>query len=234
MATQTRPSAVLWDYDGTLLDTEPVWIRSEIAVMASYGADWTYEQGVKICGVSASTSSKILLDTAAGQLGRRPDVDPEHFWSQVSSAVQQYVEEQGPPWRPGAQELVHALFELDVPMALVSASPRSLLEAGLNQMTPDLFSTVISGPEMPRSKPAPDSYLMAADRLDVDPHECIVIEDSVSGVTAGRAAGAVVIAVPCMHPLPTATGQVNLDSLAGITPADLTRIWHQVRGLPHA
>lgn len=226
-----RPSAVLWDYDGTLLDTEPVWIDSEIIVMASYGALWTHEQGVTLCGTSASKSAEILLDAVAAQLGRRPDVHPQYFWSQISAGVRRHVEEEGPPWRPGAQELLHALADLDVPMAVVSASPKDLLDAGINQMTPGLFSTVISGPEMPRSKPAPDSYLMAADRLGVDPFDCIVVEDSLPGITAGRAAGAVVVAVPCMHPLPTATGQVNLDSLAGLTPQDLSRIWHDVRGL---
>lgn len=228
-----KPSAVLWDFDGTLLDTEEVWITSEIAVMASYGAVWTREQGVLMCGTAAGESTEILLEEAAAQLGQRPDVVPDSFWAQVSDGVIRHVEQDGLPWRPGARELLHALADQDVPMAVVSASPMELLDAGLNQMTPGLFATVISGPEMPRSKPAPDSYLMAAERLGVDPRDCVVIEDSMPGVTAGRAAGAVVVAVPCMHPLPTAPGQVNLDSLAGLTPGDLRRIWHQVRAGLH-
>ena len=230
MATETRPSAVLWDFDGTMLDTEKVWIASEIQVMADYGAQWTYERGLALCGSAAAVSSRLLHDEITAQLGRPPKESPESLWARVYLRVKRYLEDEGLPWLPGARELVESLSELDVPMAVVSASPPDLIGAGLDQMPAHWFRTVVSGPEMPRGKPAPDSYLMAADRLGVPSPDCIVIEDSVPGTTAGRAAGAVVIAVPCMHPLPTAEGQVNLDSLAGLGPEDLTRIWYEVRG----
>lgn len=230
MATETKPTAVLWDYDGTLLETEEVWITSEIEVMRSIGVVWTYEQGLQMCGASSSITVTTMLDVAEEQLGRRPDVHPEVFFEQVYRGVAQHIQTGELPWRPGALELLEGLNDRGVPMAVVSASPPDLLQAGLRRMPGGLFATAISGPEMPRSKPAPDGYLMAADRLGVDPYDCIVIEDSIPGTTAGRAAGAVVIAVPCMTPLPTAAGQVNIDTLAGLGPDDLTRIWHHVRG----
>ena len=147
----------------------------------------------------------------------------------MSGRVQQHLETNGPPWLPGDKELVSEISAAGVPMALVSSSPPELLHAGLQHMPVGLFQTVVSGPEMPRGKPAPDAYLLAADRLGVDAADCVVIEDSVPGAASGRAAGAVVIGVPCMHPLPDAPVQINLGSLAGLTLGDLTRIWHEVR-----
>ncbi len=224
-----KPSAVLWDFDGTMVNTEVVWIASEIEVMRRYGVVWTYEQGIEMCGSAAPVTTRTLLDEAARQLGQPLDVVPEQFWAQVSGRVQQHLETNGPPWLPGAKELVSEISAAGVPMALASSSPPELLHAGLQHMPVGLFQTVVSGPEMPRGKPAPDAYLLAADRLGVDAADCVVIEDSVPGAASGRAAGAVVIGVPCMHPLPDAPGQINLGSLAGLTLGDLTRIWHEVR-----
>ena len=147
----------------------------------------------------------------------------------MPEGVLRHLETMGPPWRPGVPELLADLSNRGVPMAVVSASPPELLNAGLQQLPDGFFSTVVSGPEMPRGKPAPDAYLMAAERLGVETFDCIVVEDSVPGTAAGRASGAVVIAVPAMLPLPTAPGQVNLDTLAGLTVDDMSRIWHEVR-----
>lgn len=229
VAISIKPSAVLWDFDGTMVNTEVVWIASEIAVMSRYGVQWTYEQGAAGCGSAASDAIRMLLGEAARQLGEPLDVEPDAFWAEVAGNVQHHLETQGPPWLPGARELLTELSDAGVPMALVSSSPPDLLNAGLQHMPRGLFATVVSGPEMPRGKPAPDSYLMAAERLGVEAADCVVIEDSLPGTAAGRASGAVVVAVPCMHPLPTAAGQVNLESLAGLTRVGLSQIWHEVR-----
>lgn len=224
-----RPSAVLWDFDGTLVDTEEVWIQTEIEVMARYGVAWSYEQGVALCGASGPATMRAMLAEASVQLGEPLHVEPDEFWSQIADDVRHHLETKGPPWLPGVQELVAELSARNTPMAVVSASPPELLDAGLRHLPPGTFSTVVSGPEMPRGKPAPDAYLMAAERLGIAAFDCIVVEDSLPGTAAGRASGAVVIAVPGMVPLPTAPGQVNLDTLAGLTADDLSRIWHEVR-----
>lgn len=224
-----RPSAVLWDFDGTLVDTEEVWVQTEIEVMARYGVAWSYEQGVALCGASGPATMRAMWAEATSQLGEPLDIAPEAFWSQVPEGVLRHLETMGPPWRPGVPELLADLSNRGVPMAVVSASPPELLNAGLQQLPDGFFGTMVSGPEMPRGKPAPDAYLMAAERLGVETFDCIVVEDSVPGTAAGRASGAVVIAVPAMLPLPTAPGQVNLDTLAGLTVDDMSRIWHEVR-----
>lgn len=229
MNIETKPNAVLWDFDGTLLDTEPLWMASEKRVMASYGADWTTEQALQLVGMPQDHNTKIMLDHIAAQVGSRPDVDPAEFWRQVSGGVGETLATGELPWRPGALELLAELHELGTPMALVSASPRELLAAGVAGMIPGVFSTIVSGDELANGKPAPDGYLRAADQLNVDSYDCVVIEDSLPGVQAGRASGAVVVAVPCAKPLPLWDGQINLDSLAGITVDDLNSFWYEVR-----
>lgn len=227
MGSDFRPSAVLWDFDGTLLDTEKLWIASQADVLAEHGLAWSFEEGRQLCGASAEVSLAAIYDHAERH-GVQLPAEPEELWRKVHEGVKTRLAE-GLPWLPGVEALLAALADLGVPMAIVSASPADLLAAGVAQMPAGLFQTIISGPEMPRGKPAPDSYLMAVDRLGVAASDCIVIEDSVPGITAGLTAGAVVIAVPNLVPLPTAPGQLNLDSLAGLRPADLTKIWHEMR-----
>lgn len=230
VATDMKPTAVLWDFDGTLLNTEPIWVRSETELMAEYGVDWTWEQGVEQCGTAWHVSTAAMLQEAEHQLGRRPDVDPWNLYQAMYNRVIEHLVNDGLPWLPGAEELVAELSERGVPMAVVSASPMELLDAGISQMPPGTFKTVVFGREVANGKPAPDGYLLAAERLGVDARDSIVIEDSASGTAAGRAAGAAVIGVPCMHELHEFPGQVNLPSLAGVTFDDLSRIWHELNG----
>lgn len=229
MPTLTRPAAVLWDFDGTLLDSERLWVASEMEVMASHGVEWTYEQGVSQCGASATDSMARLMGEAQSQLGHPLEVAQETVWQQITDGVLRRLQSDELPWLPGVRELAAELADAGVPMAIVSASPPELLGPAIARMPTGWFSTVVSGPEVSQGKPSPEGYLLAAERLGVDAADCIVIEDSVAGTQAGRAAGAVVIAVPCMYPLPTAPGQVNLESLAGVQQGDLARIWHEVR-----
>lgn len=230
VTSQIKPAAVLWDFDGTLLDTEKVWIVAEAETLAEHGVDWTYEQGVELCGTPWDVSTAALLAESERQLGAPLAIEPRALYTTIYQHVVQHLLTDGLPWLPGARELLDECRELGVPMAIVSASPMELLDAGISQMPPGTFKAVVSGEQVPRSKPAPDGYLMAAERLGVDARDCVVIEDSGPGTAAGRAAGAAVIAVPLMHPLDTAPGQVNLDSLTGVDYAELGRIWQQLNG----
>lgn len=229
MNIETKPNAVLWDFDGTLLDTESIWMASEKRVMADFGANWSTAQALQLVGMPADDNSKLMLDAIEEQVGVRPDIDPADFWTLVSSGVTTALRTGELPWRPGALELLTELHELGIPMALVSASPRELLMSGVDRMIPGVFSTIVAGTDLTHGKPHPEGYLRAASELDVDPYDCIVIEDSLPGVTAGRASGAVVVAVPCAKPLPLDDGQVNLDSLAGVTADDLNGFWYEIR-----
>jgi len=227
--SQTRPRAVLWDFDGTVANTEPVWIASQIEVMASYGVPYAYEQAVKLCGVSAAVSIRALFDAHEAVHGEPPQIEGPELWQQIVDGVIQRINEEPLPWLPGARELLIELHAKGVPMALVSASPRDMIDAALAKVPDGIFDVVIAGDEMPRSKPAPDSYLLAAERLGAAADDCIVVEDSIYGTAAGRAAGAAVIAVPCMQDLDEHPGQLLIPTLAGLTVNDLARIWHELK-----
>lgn len=229
MLSQTKPDAVLWDYDGTLVDTEPLWIAAEIELMASYGVTWSYEQGLGLCGSPADVSTAIMFAEIVKQTGAPVDLAESEFWPRLTQDVIRRLGESELPWRPGAYELVTELAAREIPQALVSASPTEMIQVGIERMPAGLFDTVITGPDAPRGKPAPDPYLLAAAGLGVQASDCIVIEDSIPGTEAGRAAGAVVIGVPSMQPLPQAPGQILLETLAGLGPDDLTRIWYEAR-----
>lgn len=225
---EPMPRGVLWDFDGTLLDTEKVWIVAEIEEMASHGVTWTHEQGVHLCGTSWDVSTAALEEEAVGQ-GVELPLTGWPLYERIYRRVVRHLLDDGLPWLPGVPELLAELSERGIPMAVVSASPAELIDAGVSQMTPGLFGAIVNGQQMPQSKPAPDGYLRAAELLGVPASDCIVIEDSVAGTASGRAAGAAVIAVPCMHPLDEAPGQVNLDSLAGVDYAELGCIWQQAK-----
>ena len=126
-------------------------------------------------------------------------------------------------------ELLADLKANAVPCGIVSSSPASVLEAGLKQFPPGVIGVVVDGQMVSGSKPEPDAYLLAAELLGVAPHDCIVLEDTLSGTTAGLAAGAVVVAIPREAGLADAPGQVILDSLDGVGVAELGKLFREAR-----
>ncbi len=222
---------MLWDFDGTVADTEPLWIDSQIETMASYGVTSRHEDLARLCGVSADVSIRAHFASYEAQHGEPPPMTGRALWEQITAGVIRRLNSQPLPWRPGARELLMGLHDRRIPMALVSASPRAMIDAALAKMPAGVFDIVIAGDEMPRSKPAPDSYLLAAERLGASAADCIVVEDSIYGTEAGRAAGAAVIAVPSIQELDEYPGQLLTPTLAGISVDDLNRIWHQVKGI---
>jgi HAD superfamily hydrolase (TIGR01509 family) len=142
--------------------------------------------------------------------------------------------EGGIEWRPGAADLLVAVRDAGVATALVTTTPRRLADIVLRLVRADLggepFDVTICGDEVPARKPDPAPYLQAMDVLGVDAADCLVIEDSRAGVTAGLAAGATVLGVPSLQPLAAAPGLVLLDSLVGLGVAEL-RSLHAEREL---
>lgn len=110
---------MLWDFDGTVANTEPVWIASQIEVMASYGVPYAYEQAVKLCGVSAAVSIRALFDAHEEVHGEPPQIEGPELWQQIVDGVIQRIKEEPLPWLPGARELLIELHAKGVPMALV-------------------------------------------------------------------------------------------------------------------
>jgi beta-phosphoglucomutase-like phosphatase (HAD superfamily) len=126
---------------------------------------------------------------------------------------------QGVGFMPGVEVLLNEILELGIPVGLVSASPRPIVDAVLNGLGKNYYQFSISASDVSRSKPYPDPYLLAADKLNVEISECIVLEDSATGVASATAAGAYVVAVPHLVPIEAAPRRIVLRSLENITVA---------------
>lgn len=198
--------------DGTILDTEPSWIRAETALVQRFGGSWSLEQALTLVGRGLEDSAGILQ-----QHGVRLTV-PDIIDILTDEVVADLAS--GMPWQPGALELLGALREAGVPTALVTMSVRRMADAVVAAIPFRAFDVVVSGSEARRPKPFPDPYLQAAEALGVDPASAVAIEDSPTGLAAAVAAGATVVGVPHLVPLP-AGGWTVWPSLADRTVADL-------------
>ncbi len=209
--------AVLFDMDGLLVDSEPMWFVVEQEVMAGLGASWTHQQARTLVGSSLVGSAQVLLD-AAGATGD-PVVLAEELVDRMVGLIAR-----GATFKPGARELLAALARADIPTALVSSSYRRLVDAVVDQLPAGTFAVTVAGDEVEHPKPHPEPYLTAMAALDVDPAGCVVLEDSPTGATAGNAAGAHVIAVPDLAKVPPAPRRTVRHTLAGLSVPELARI----------
>jgi HAD superfamily hydrolase (TIGR01509 family) len=213
------PAAVLWDLDGTLVDTEPYWMSREFALVAEHGERWTEADAHSLVGNDLLVSARALRDRGGVRL------EPEEIVAYLLEGVVEQTRAQV-PWRPGARELLAALRAQDVPCALVTMSYRQLADTVVAALPPDTFATLVTGDQLRRGKPFPDAYEEAARRLGRAPEECLAIEDSLTGVTSAEAAGVPVLAVRHLVAVPEAPGRRVIDSLTGVGVAQL-RAWHE-------
>ncbi|MEU4191570.1 HAD family phosphatase [Kribbella sp. NPDC026611] len=207
--------AVLWDMDGTLVDSEKVWAEVQLELLPSLGATWTLEDCVSLVGSDLRDAVEVWMSRIpAGVI--TGDQLAERIFGEVIEALRRDV-----TFQPGALELLQALRKEDVPCALVSASYRSMIDAVLTHVPADPFDVIVAGDEVTLGKPHPQPYLTAAAKLGVDPVSCVVIEDSVTGATAGTAAGAYVVAVPHWVTIPEAPRRLIVESLEPLSPESL-------------
>ncbi|MGL5858567.1 MAG: HAD family hydrolase [Angustibacter sp.] len=231
MACTPLPSAVLWDMDGTLVDTESYWMAAERELVERHGGTWSAAHGEQLVGLD------LLL--AAEYIRRHGPVplEPERIVRELLAVVVVRFREQV-PWRPGARELLTALRATGVPCALVTMSWTELADELVAALPPGTFDAVVTGDVVRRGKPHPDPYLMATTRLGVDPAQCLAVEDSVPGVTSALAAGIPTLVVPNVVDVPALPGLRRADTLVGLTPAALgdiaagiTRLGSRPRGI---
>ncbi|MEO7015842.1 MAG: HAD family hydrolase [Leifsonia sp.] len=211
------PAAVLWDMDGTLVDTEPYWMASEIELVHSFGGEWTHDDGLLLVGLGLWNSAAILKS-------RGVDLEPDEIVQWLTDRVQQKLDADGVPWRPGARELLAELKERGVPTALVTMSVRRMAEQIVSQLPFDGFDVIVSGDEVTEPKPHPAAYLRAAQLLGVVPAETVAIEDSLVGVASAVASGATTIGVPHIVPLPESDEHTLWDTLEGKTFDDIVAL----------
>lgn len=174
-----------------MVDSEPEWLRSEIEVTAQFGYSWTNEDQVACLGGPLSRVGQYMFDKCDQQMS------PE-FFTQSLIDTQAAKMRGNTPTMPGAVELVRELQSHGLKTALVSASPRNIVDAVLENIGRDLFPFSISSDDVVNTKPHPDAYLKAASISGSDISQCLVFEDSITGSKAAISSGAWLIAVPHM------------------------------------
>jgi beta-phosphoglucomutase-like phosphatase (HAD superfamily) len=214
MPSVPLPAAVLWDLDGTLVDTEPLWRSAEAELVATYGGAWSHEDGMALVGTALPDYAHALQEAGV------PLSLDEILTDMTARLLAAQVG--GPPWQPGALELIAALRDAGVPQALVTSSYRALTVPVVQAV--GVFDVVVAGDEVAAPKPDPGPYLEAARRLGVDVTRCAVVEDSTKGVAAALASGARVLAVESAVVLPDDQRLSRAGSLLDVTPQVLAQI----------
>jgi HAD superfamily hydrolase (TIGR01509 family) len=205
----THPAAVLFDMDGTLVDSEKLWDVGLHELARRYGATLSDAARLAMVGTDMPRTMELLVE----DLGRPVDTDEASAWL-GSRVAELFVT--GLTWRPGALPLLRAARAAGIPTALVTSTARVLVEVALDTLGRDSFDVVVCGDEVPATKPDPEPYLIAARLLGVPIGRCVAIEDSRTGVASALAAGAAVLAVPSSGPIDPAEGLRLLDTLAGV------------------
>lgn len=222
------PAAVLWDMDGTIVDTEPYWMRAETELIESFGGSWSADDGLQLVGSGLLDAAAIIRE--AGVDLPLPEI-VDRLTDRVMALIAQEV-----PWRPGARELLGELRAAGVRTALVTMSLRRMALTVADALGSDAFDLVVAGDDVTRPKPHPEPYLTAAERLGVSIRDCIAIEDSEFGLVSAVSSGAATIGVPCHVTLHEAPTHELWPSLAGRTLDDLAaaleRHHHRATGAP--
>ena len=181
--------AVFFDMDGLMVDSEPEWLLSEIEVTQPYGYTWLESDQIACLGGPLSRVGEYMHEKC-GQ------IETPNFFTQELIRVQAEKMRGNTPTMPGAVELVRNLQSNGVKTALVSASPRNIVDAVLDNLGHDLFPFSISSDDVAQTKPEPDCYLKAANISQSDISNCLIFEDSLTGMKAATSSGAFLIAVP--------------------------------------
>ena len=206
--------AVLFDMDGLLVDTEPLWFETEADVMARLGAPWTEQDQEQLLGGSMDNTVGYLLARAT-----RP-APPADVARWMTEGMLRRAAEGRVVVRPGARALLDEVARAGLPFALVTGSQRPFTEAVLAS-TGFRFPVTVTGDDVTRTKPDPEPYLLAAKLLDADPGQCVALEDSPNGVASATTAGCLVVAVPTLLPVPPAPRRLVVPSLADVSLATL-------------
>lgn len=212
------PKAVLWDMDGTLIDSEPHWIRSERELAAAHNAEWTEEDAKSMVGLSLTESSRIFRERTGTPLSSEEVI--KHLTAAVSSGLEKEI-----IWRPGAKELLKELRRKGVKTALVTMSLRSMATQVVDAMGFDAFDVVVAGDDVVHGKPHAEPYLKAATLLNVDPSDCVAFEDSISGILSAEAAGTKAVGIPNVMMIPAREGRILWETLEGKTLKDLRKLF---------
>uniref|UniRef100_UPI004049809E HAD family hydrolase n=1 Tax=Candidatus Nanopelagicus sp. TaxID=2518620 RepID=UPI004049809E len=203
-------SAILFDMDGTIIDSEPLWLQAEIEVMAELGCHWDEQDQINCLGGPMERTEKYMQD-------RSGNVKPYGYFGQRLNEVMKLKFVKDLELMPNALELITKSKEAGLKTALVTASGRELMNSALTRFPENSFDNAISRDDVTNSKPHPEPYLMAAKRLEVKIEECLVLEDSMTGVRAGLDSGAQVVAISHIISIANEKNLRVISSLSEIT-----------------
>ncbi len=209
--------AVLWDLDGTLVDTEPYWIATEYALAEEYGATWGQEHALRLVGNDLVTSGHYIRDVMGLEMSAEEVV--EYLLDGVVAQVQGSV-----PWRPGAVELLIALGAAGIPCGLVTMSYQRFVAPIVAALPAESFRVIVTGDQVDNGKPHPEAYLTAAGALGLRPEDCVAIEDSNAGATSAEAAGCPVLVVENHVQVARTPRRTFAPSLVAVSPGSLAEL----------
>lgn len=206
-------AAVLWDMDGTLIDSEPIWMDAQAQLVAEHGGSWTGDDALRLVGSDMDATAAALQSAGV-------PLSADEITARLSRDVMAVLEE-AIEWRPGAADLVGALRDVGVRQAIVTTSPRFMARVVADALPFGTFDVIVTGDDVDRGKPHPTPYLLAAEHFGALPSHCVAIEDSTTGLASAIAAGTVAVGVEKDAPLTASPRWMRLTTLRGVTVADL-------------
>lgn len=220
--SNSSPAAVLWDMDGTVIDSEPHWLVAELRMLSRYGIELPPTINEQLVGSGLTAAAKMFQ-------GLGVPLSTDEIIAEWAGSVTAELRRGETEWRPGAVELLASLAAAGIPSALVTMSVRSMADAVVEMLPPGSFSVIVAGDEVAHEKPDPDPYLRAAAMLGVSIDDCLAIEDSPNGLRSAHASGAVAIGVPHMVSLDETPNDELWPTLAGINAEELGRRFSRLR-----
>lgn len=215
-------AAVLWDMDGTLIDSEPLWIETELEMLRRYGLEMSTETHQRLIGSGLWEAAEHFRDLGV-------PLSADEIVAEWVYGVSRGIANSEPQWRPGAVELLASLKQAGVPCALVTMSTRSLADAVISMLPAGTFSAVIAGDEVTHAKPHPEPYLLGAAALNVSIESCLALEDSPTGLTSAFSSGATAIGIPNMVSLDEAPAHRLIPTLADFDADTLRELHNDIR-----
>lgn len=215
----TIPQAVLWDLDGTIVDSEPYWLLSEQRLVEEFGGEWSEADGFKLIGSGLPNAAAFLQSKGV-------DLPIEVIIQRMVDEVDEMSARQI-PWRPGARELLHSIHEAGIPQVMVTMSWRSTAHFMADSI--GLFAGVISGQDVTHAKPHPEPYHLGAGLVGAVAKDCVALEDSGPGSESAVAAGAVTIVAPMHVPIPDSVNFTKWQTLVGRDASHILEVFAEAR-----
>lgn len=204
------PQAVLWDFDGTLVNTEPLWQEVERGYTRELGGELPENFHEQIIGGHIDDTARVILQYS-------PQTRPiKSISDELWHRMKHHLSAGDIPYLPGVESLVAAVAGAGVPQGLVSSGYSHYVQVVLDRLDPNPFATRVCGDEVRHPKPHPEPYLTACEHLGVDPAQVLVFEDSRTGVASAQAAGCVVVAIPAHVSIEDAARRVIVPTLEGV------------------